>query len=192
MTTIIHAFGFLVTLAFAGDAAPAAIAVGATGSTGASLPIDILNQLPGGQGPWMAVLAVALLGYGLRWLSTGGIDLLVAWEMRRLVALINRPIEDPDVAHFWKAVILEGAVLAERKLPDSGLGPQRKAWLTEMFFRAMPFLRSAANEKVIGDGIDRVVRENDQMLKDLAAKLRAEHDAQPQLPAPEVQPPPAP
>ena len=132
----------------------------------------------------LGVAALALLGAALRWLSTGGVDLLVAWETRRLLALINRPIEDPDVAHFWRTVFLEGIVLAERKMPDSGCGPQRKAWLIELFFRAAPFLRSAANERMIGDGIDRWVRENDQMLKDLAAKIRAENAAK-------IAPPPA-
>lgn len=106
-----------------------------------------------------------------QWLIAGGLSLalplilgyiaakllpmLKAWEIRRLLALINAKTGDPAIDAFEKDLILALAKLAQAKMGKDGMGPERKKLIVEFLTAKVPYFRG--RETQLSALIDQIV-----------------------------------
>ena len=103
---------------------------------------------------------------GIKWAGKRSINFLAHYLSKKLlVGLKGEGLEDEDVKAFLHDVTLSFIRLAERKLPDQGLGPERKKWMLDFLLSRLPFLKQY--ESTMSELIDELVKQNDQQLKDL-------------------------
>lgn len=115
----------------------------------------------------LGLVLAAALPFAWRWASGRGVELLVGHAMRLLVkGLRGEGVEDPDLKAFEHDVVLAFVRLAEAKLPDNGLGADRKAWVQAKVLQVFPWLKG--NEAQIGDLVEKAVSRMDAELKTLS------------------------
>ena len=97
------------------------------------------------------------------------VDAIVGAAFRKLISLSKgEGVADADLREFVAAVTLAFVHLAERKLPDSGLGAERLAWVEAMLLRVFPFLAHVpeADRRAF---IEEAVKRMDDRLKEIEA-----------------------
>ncbi len=106
-----------------------------------------------------ASVAVPLvLGY----LGSKLLPMLKAWEIRRLMALINAKTGDPALDQFERDLILALAKLAQAKFPKDGLGPERKKLMVDFLTAKVPYFRG--QEARLSALIDQIVESQADVL----------------------------
>lgn len=104
------------------------------------------------------------LGFALKWAYNKGCELVVDYAMRQLMlGLQGGGARDEDVREFVHDITLAFIKLAEKRLPDSGLGPERKKWVVDQLTHRLPILKG--KEIILGDIIDKLVSTMDCQLK---------------------------
>ena len=116
---------------------------------------------------WAFGLALAAAApFAWKWATTKGVEFLVGKAMGLLIkGLRGEGVEDADVKAFEHDVVLAFVRLAEAKLPDGGLGADRKAWATGRIVQCFPWLKG--QEKQLSDLIDNAVNRMDVELKNV-------------------------
>ena len=114
-----------------------------------------------------------------------GCGLLVAWPLAKrfvlprlvdflvgqgvsllLKGLRGDGIEDADLKAFEHDVVFAFVRLAEKKLPDTGLGQERRAWVEASIVKAFPWLKG--REQDLADAIEKAVIRMDVELKSMS------------------------
>ena len=88
--------------------------------------------------PWLAGALLVPLAW--RWARANVPALVAGWVVSRVKdALAGKGIENGDLQELVHACVLAGVKYAEKKLPDSGLGPRRMA-LVESALTGLPLI----------------------------------------------------
>jgi hypothetical protein len=105
---------------------------------------------------WMIALAVtSCLPLALTYIAGKLIPMLKAWEIKRLLDLINAKSGDPDLDAFEKDLILALAKLGQKKFPKDGFGPERKKLMIDLLVNKVPYFRG--QEARLSALIDQIV-----------------------------------
>ena len=110
------------------------------------------------------IVGVLVIGWGLKWAKTKGVDALVAYVGNKIMAALkDDSVNDLDLRAFQRDIIMAFVRLAEKKLPDSGMGPERKKWVLDFLTTRLPIFKG--REAELGELIDKLVATLDCELK---------------------------
>lgn len=116
---------------------------------------------------WIIGLAISAgLPLVLGYIGAKLLPMLKAWEIRRLLALINAKTGDPALDAFEKDLILALAKLAQAKFAKDGLGPERKKLIVEFLTTRVPYFRG--QETRLSALIDQIVESQAAVLDAIA------------------------
>lgn len=125
---------------------------------------------------WAAGGALALaIPFALKWLGGKGIDMLKAWELRKLQELLGAKTGDPALDEFNRDLVLAVAKLAQAKMPKDGMGPERKKMLMDFLTSKFPWFRG--KEAALSVLVDRVVSVQQEVLDSVGKPQRGIFEA---------------
>jgi len=105
---------------------------------------------------WIIGFALSAgLPLALGYIGAKLLPVLKAWEIRRLLALINAKTGDPALDQFEKDLILALAKLAQAEFPKDGMGPERKKLMVDFLTTEVPYFRG--REVQLSALIDQIV-----------------------------------
>ena len=125
-----------------------------------------LGGAMGGWLPWLMVMVV--IPWVWPWLQSRGIALIIEWQMRKLLTLLDANSGDAAWDDFLEDVGRAVIKLAQRKFPADGMGPERKKWIIKTLTRKVPVLRG--REQQVGEFLDALVAKERELLNQLSAR----------------------
>lgn len=86
---------------------------------------------------WALGMALTVaLGYSIKWAKNSLPGVLAGWVIVRVqTGLAGAGVENGDLKELIHDITIPLVKFAEKKLPDSGLGPQRLAWIEDALSR---------------------------------------------------------
>ena len=114
-------------------------------------------------GTWCAGIAASIaLPFVIKYLFGKGLDAAIAWQMGKLVGILDKKTGDVDVDAFVHDLTISICKLAEKKLPGAGLGADRKKMVIDFLTNRFPLLKG--QEQRLSEGIDLAVAKEREML----------------------------
>jgi len=146
-----------------------ALAVVDTAKVAAAQSPGFFSGLASSIGGWAAGgIIVLALPFALKWLFGAGLDKALQWQFAKLVDLMNKKTEDPDVDMLRQEIILAICKFTQKKLPGEGLGPERKKKIIEFLTVKFPMLRG--KEEFLSQGIDLAVAKEKALLNQIVGR----------------------
>jgi len=121
----------------------------------------------GGMKGWaFGIVAALAIPYIWSWAKSSGVALIVGASVNALNKALRANVGDADVDAFLRDVTLAFIRLAEKKLPDGGLGPERKKFVADFLTAKFPIFRGRESE--LSELIDALVIQEDAALEKLS------------------------
>jgi len=112
---------------------------------------------------WAIGLAgAAVLSFGLKWVLSKGIDLLISWQMGKIQGMLKANTGDKALDQFEADLVLALVKLAQAKMPKDGLGAERKKFLIDFLTAKLPLFKG--REDILAQIIDKIVEEEAALL----------------------------
>ncbi len=113
-------------------------------------------------------IAVLALPFALKYIFGTGLDKLLAYQFGKILELMEKKTEDPDVDALRHDIIMACCKFAQKKLPGEGLGAERKKLIIDFMTVRFPLLKG--KEEVLSQGIDLAVAKEKALLSQIVGR----------------------